>query len=179
MQIDFFLAAEQSFDGDELIVLGAGFNDLFFAPNGLGTIANNFEDHITELAAAGGRYFLVATVDTDRAPSVVGTSDENRYREQVVSLNQLLEKRLKKLAEKLGVTVVMFDYYAVTKAVYADPASYGFANMNVIEGFLTGAGGVGDPDDFFWWDDFHLTRVIHRIVGEAAAEFVSEVFAAP
>jgi phospholipase/lecithinase/hemolysin len=177
MQIDFFLAAERSFHGDELIVLQAGFNDLFFAPNGLGEIANHFEDHITELAAAGGRSFLVATVAGDRAPSVVGTSDENRYREQVVSLNRLLEKRLEKLAEELGVTIDLFDFYAVTKAVFADPNSYHLTNVK--EGFRTGAGSVGDPDGFFWWDDFHLTRVAHRIVGEAAAEFVCEVFAAP
>ena len=67
-----------------------------------------------------------------------------------------------------GGTDAYSDRDAVTKAVFADPAAYGLTNVK--GGFLTAGGGVGDPDRFFWWDDFHLTRVVHRIVGEAAAD---------
>jgi phospholipase/lecithinase/hemolysin len=178
MQIDSFLAAERLFHGDELIVLQAGNNDLNIAllPSFTAyepeVIANNFKDHIKELAKAGGRHFLVLNVGASyRQPSLIGTPDEDRFRHEFRSLNRLLKKTLKKLAKKLGVTIAMFDYHSLTEEIFADPASYGL--MNIKDAFLSVG---GDPDQFFWWDDFHLSRVTHAIVGEAATEFVSDVF---
>lgn len=187
-QIDSFLAAEGSFHGDELIVLQAGNNDLnvarlpTFTALGLGAIANNFEDHITQLARAGGRYFLVTKLAASyRQPTLARTPYGNRLRHQFDALNKLLERTLTKLAKKLGVTIVLFDYDTVAEAVSDDPDSYGLENVDA--GFLTdpdvGAIAGDDPDTFFWWDDFHLTRAAHAIVGKAATKLVSEVFAGP
>jgi 3-phytase len=175
MQIDSFLDAEHAFQGDELIVFDAGYNDLYFG-RGVEEVANNFEDHITKLAAAGGRSFLVATVTGDRSPLVVETLDVKAFRKQLDSLNHLLNQRLKKLAKNLGVKIVVFDLDGAASTVLAHPKKYGLTN--VTDGFLTGAGDVGNPDEFFWWDDIHMTLVVQGIVGEEAAEFVSEALAA-
>jgi phospholipase/lecithinase/hemolysin len=32
---------------------------------------------------------------------------------------------------------------------------------------------VPNPDEYFFWDLLHWTRVVHAILGKAAAEFVS------
>src|SRR5262249_26946392 len=87
------------------------------------------------------------------------------------TLNRLLEKTLKKLAKQLDVTIALFDYDSLTEDIFDDPASFNL--MNVRDGALPVR---GDADVFFWWDDFHLSRVTHAIVGDAATEFVSDVF---
>ena len=188
MQIDAFLACERAFHGNELIIFQAGNNDLnvgrlpSFTAFGLGAIANDFEDDITELAHVGCKYFLVTKLGASyRQPSLAGTSYGNRLRHEFAALNQLLGQRLTKLAKELGVTIAMFEYDSVAEAVVADRGLYGLENVDA--GYFTspdeGLAAGGDPDTFFWWDDFHLTRTAHAIVGKAAAEFVNEVFAAP
>jgi phospholipase/lecithinase/hemolysin len=178
MQIDSFAATEGSFHGDELIAIQVGNNDLNVAllPNFTAlepeVIAQNLENHVRELVRLGGRNFLILNVGASyRQPSLIGTPDEDRLREQFEALNKLLKKTFNKLAKELDVTIEILDYHKLTEKIFRHPDSFGLRD---VEHAYLRVGGV--PDDFFWWDDFHLTRAAHRIVGEAAFDSVGKAF---
>src|SRR5262245_23347845 len=59
-QIGQFLADREQLTGHELIVIAAGSNDLAWdTPHAAGRLVRNLGKHISDLAAAGGRTFLV------------------------------------------------------------------------------------------------------------------------
>jgi 3-phytase len=165
MQIDMFLADHGGFAGDELIVVAAGSNDLLWQPPwGYGQIVGNLCNHITDLAAVGGKTFLVA--NTPISPK----------------FNNLLEKQLIKLEVKLGVDVRRLDMAGLQAAVLLNPSEYGLTN--VTDPACPGCGiGIPDPDaantlvpnpdEYFFWDFIHWTRVVHAIIGQSAAYVVN------
>jgi phospholipase/lecithinase/hemolysin len=168
MQIDFFLADRGGFTGDELIVVAAGSNDLIWqAPNGHGEIVESLRKHIADLAAAGGKTFLVAS-------SPVGGSKAAKF-------NDLLAQELDRLEVKLGVNIIPFDMASVWQAIQLNPGDFGLTN--VTDPACPGCGiGIPDPDaidtlvpnpdEHFLWDLIHPTRVVHEVIGQAAAEVV-------
>ncbi|HEX5102569.1 MAG TPA: SGNH/GDSL hydrolase family protein [Pirellulaceae bacterium] len=168
MQIESFLADHGGFAGDELIVVEAGSNDLLWSsPYGAGHIVENLRKHIADLASAGGRTFLIAN-------SPVGGSDGAK-------LNQLLAQELPKLEQKLGVSIIPFDLAGVYQVIRQNPGIFGLTNIT--DPACPGCGIgipepdaidtlVPNPDEYFKWDQIHPTRVVHAIMGQAAAEVV-------
>jgi len=139
----------------------------------LSTSSREGKTIITKLSDAGGKFFLVTKLGASyRQPTLRETSYGTRLKQQFLALNKQLEHRMEKLAAKLGVTIVLFDYWAVTEAIFDRPAGFGLTNVD--DGYLSVG---GNPDEFFWWDDFHLTRAAHRIVADAVGKLVSEKFA--
>ncbi len=169
MQIEFFLADRGGFTGDELIVLAGGSNDLLWqAPYGPGHVVENLRKHILDIAAAGGRTILVAN-------SPVGGSSGAK-------LNELLGQELDRLQGKLGITIVPFDMAAVQAAILLSPGDFGLTNLT--DPACPGCGiGVPEPDaidtlvpnpdEYLLWDFIHWTRVVHAVIGEAAADVVA------
>lgn len=165
LQIDLFLADRGGFVGDELIIVAAGSNDLLWeAPNGPGEIVENLRKHIADLAAVGGKTFLVAN-----AP--VGGSKAEKF-------NDLLAQELDRLEVKLNVTIIQFDMAGAWQTILRDPGDFGL--VNVTDPACPGCGiGIPDsdavdtlvpnPDEYFLWDLIHPTRVVHALIGQAAA----------
>jgi 3-phytase len=165
VQIEFFLEDRGGFTGDELIVVEAGSNDfLWDETTEPEVVMENLRQHITDLAAAGGKTFLVANspIDDPRA----------------VQLNRLLKKQLPKLARRLGVTILLYDMARVFNFILDHSEFFGITN--VTDPACPGCGiGIPDPDaedtmvpnpdEYFLWDLIHPTRVVHAIIGEAAA----------
>ncbi len=168
LQIEFFLAERGGFTGDELIVVAAGNNDLLWDPPwGPGHIVKNLRKHISDLAAVGGRTFLVSN------SPVSG--------KKAAQLNKVLDKELPKLADKLGVTILRFDMAGVFTAILQSPGDYGITNVTdpACPGCNIGIPDpdaedtmVANPDEYFLWDLLHPTRVVHAIIGLAAADVV-------
>jgi phospholipase/lecithinase/hemolysin len=168
MQIDMFLADRGGFTGDELIVIEAGSNDLAWAPPwGPGHVVENIRKHIADLAAAGGRTFLVANSPGSWKAAV--------------KFNSLLAKELDKLEDHLGITILRLDLAGLYATIKQAPEDFGLTN--VTDPACPGCGiGIPDPgaeetmvpnpDEYFLWDLIHPTRVVHAIIGEAAAELV-------
>lgn len=165
MQIEMFLEDRGGFAGDELIVVETGNNDFLWDPTREpDEVMENLRQHIIELAAAGGKMFLVANsvVDDPRAEQ----------------LNRLLRKQLPKLARRLGITLEIFDLYHVVEFIVEHAPRFGITN--VTDPACPGCGigipepgaedtMVPNPDEYFLWDLIHPTRVVHAIIGEAAA----------
>ncbi len=142
-QIDSFVADRGAFVGDELIVVAAGSNDLLSAPPfGPGHVAEELRKHIADLAAIGGKTFLVANspVATSR---VVGLDENSKG----AKLNQLLDKELDKVQTASGVTIHLFDMAAVQADILLNPGDFGLTNL--IDPACPGCNiGIPDPDAF-------------------------------
>jgi phospholipase/lecithinase/hemolysin len=169
LQLESFLADRGGCTGDELIVLAAGSNDLLWqAPFGPGHIVENLRKHILDIVAAGGRTILVAN-------SPVGGSGGAK-------LNELLDKELDKLDAKQEITILRLDMAAVQAAILLNPGDFGLTN--VTDPACPGCGIglpepdaidtlVPNPDEHFLWDLIHWTRVVHAVMGQAAADAVA------
>jgi phospholipase/lecithinase/hemolysin len=169
MQIDSFVAARRRFHGDELVVIAAGSNDFAWRPPwGVGHAVENIRKHLADLAAIGAATFLVAN-----SPAIG---------QKPTQFNQLLQKELDKLDDKLGVKILLFDMAALEAAMRQNPADFGLTNFTdpACPGCGIGIPApdaadtiVPNPDEYFFWDDIHRTRVVHRALGEAAAALLT------
>jgi phospholipase/lecithinase/hemolysin len=165
MQINSFVADRGRFHGDELIVVAAGSNDFTWQPPwGVGHAVKNLRAHIADLAAIGGTTFLIAN-----SPAAGHLPTQ---------FNKLLDRELARLDDRLKVTILPFDMASVEAAMRQNPADFGLTNLTdpACPGCGIGIPApdaadtiVPNPDEYFFWDDIHRTRVVHRVVGEAAA----------
>jgi outer membrane lipase/esterase len=142
----------------------------------------NLSEHISALAAAGGRTFLVPNPPSPgQNPANRGTSSEHFFDTRTTIVNRLLDRRLPELDAELGITVVRFDMDSVVDAMLLFPAMFNLTN--VTSPACPGCGeGIPDPnaadtmvpnpDEYLWWDFVHMTQVAHAAIGVAAAEAV-------
>ncbi len=174
MQIDFFLADRGGLVGDELIVVAAGSNDLFWqAPFSPAQIAKNLAHDIRRLANAGGQTFLVPNlVAIGETPLFRGTPDENRLNVLATEVNRQLSKELDDLENSLGITILRFDMAGVLDAMLLMPGEFGLSNVTDPAWCEAENTIVPNPDEYLFWDVIHPTRVAHEIAGEAAANVV-------
>jgi phospholipase/lecithinase/hemolysin len=166
LQIESFVTDRGGFRGDELVVVAAGVNDLVWQPPvGPGEIVSNLRQDIASLAGAGARTFLVAN-----SPIV------NR---KALTFNELLDKELYKLERTLGVTILRLDMAGVEARILLRPTDYGITDITDPACPDCGIGIpepdatetlVPSPDTYFFWDSIHRTRVVHAIIGNAAAD---------
>jgi len=169
-QISTYLA-NHSLHSDDLIILLAGGND--FGDGGQrdpSVPLANMLDHITTLANAGGKLFLVPTVPPlGEAPDYRGTPDGERLNTLIPIFNSLLGARLHNLERTLGITVYEVDFYGTVEEAIHDPASIGFTDVTNAAIYMS------NPDKYLWWDTGgHYTRVLNQAVGLRAAAAVPE-----
>jgi phospholipase/lecithinase/hemolysin len=169
IQIESFLT-DRGFTGDELIVVAAGSNDLIWQPPfSPGLVVRNLSEHISVLAGAGGTTFLVPNI----VPQLASL---------VKPVNLLMDLRFPELEKMLGITILQFDMGGVYEHIRQFPQDFGLTNLTdpACPGCGVGLPAPGaadtvvpDPDEYFFWDQLHWTRVTHQAIGEAAAEAVS------
>jgi phospholipase/lecithinase/hemolysin len=174
-QIVAFKQDRGEFSGDELIVVAAGGNDLVFAtPHGPAPAAGNLGQHIFDLAAAGGKTFLVANSHVATLPVV-----SNGERQRAATFNEKLDNELDELEATLDVTIHRFDMAGLQAAILQNPGDLGLTNITLPACVGCGFGDpaedatvVLNPDEYFRWDNIHWTRVVHERMGEEAAQVV-------
>jgi phospholipase/lecithinase/hemolysin len=74
--------------------------------------------------------------------------------------------------------VQYFDSNSVFLKVMANPGAYGFTNVTgqCVPNFAPGETPIpcADPENYFFWDDFHPTTKVHQIVASEVAETIPE-----
>jgi phospholipase/lecithinase/hemolysin len=175
-----FLAAQRgAVDPDALYVVSGGANDLLARGCGGGnreaagrTAAAALRATIDDLAAAGARHFLVPNLpDIGLAPMVraMGAACAAEARRLALAFNGALERELRRVEQKHGITVQRLDVFALAEQVMADPQAAGFTDVST-------PCGRGPCEGALFWDYLHPTANAHARLAEAA---LAAVGAAP
>ena len=140
-QIDAFEEAYGSFDGDELVVVSFGGNDLTLPPGegvtpeeAFGASIQATLDGIARLASLGATSFLVPNlVDVEIVPIFSDPAFQEALgvppgalTEAVTAYNAALEGALGAFEEASGVEVTVLDTNALFADIVAEPEAYGF-----------------------------------------------------
>ena len=207
-QIDTFLNCGNAPSDKHLYVIWAGSNDFNNAdipPEPADLVQNmvqNISGHITAIANAAlfgtELKFLVANLpplgQTARAqwlgqyvhPLIPVALDLLSWK-----FNTLLSAALEELEENPGIKIFRLDIFSLTQEILMHPDVFGFTNVTDtarIPSISPGpppdvtspdAGIVTYPDEYFFFDDIHPTRVWHTIVGNRALSVVSELIPKP
>jgi phospholipase/lecithinase/hemolysin len=94
------------------------------------------------------------------------------------AFNAELDGQLNALEETFDITIFRFDLLGLHDAMINSPAEFGLTNVtDPASPGLTPVPELGaehpivpNPDEYMYWDTFHWTRVVHEIVGDAAAD---------
>lgn len=193
-QIDQYLFTNSPTD-DQLFILQAGNND--FIPPGAPADANALVDividHVSTLAAAGARHFMVPTSDIrsntpglnpplNQALFGPELSDEAiaEVLAQSKRFNRLLRYRLSKLERQLnrtydGVTISYLNISLAGRLISKRPRVFGiddvstpaltsnFSPVCFCEGVV-----AEDEERYFFFDIVHPTATVHEVYGELA-----------
>jgi cholinesterase len=84
------------------------------------------------------------------------------------AMSELLPAALDELAGQLQAEVRYFDLVAAWRRIRVAASSYGVTELDrpferTSPRYVPGS---GDPDEFFFWDESHVTAAVHRVLGE-------------
>jgi len=187
-QVEKFLGGEAWAAADPLVVIRAGANDYLDAAPGP-AVAAAVNGHllaaVEALAAAGLRRFLVPTelpwgFSPIELPGVL-EADRLALNALIGRQNSELQVALGGLAAERQLEVVQPDFYGLFLAVRADPAAFGFDEIQrpVLQSDSSGlaiavspGAALGDAaaaSGYLWWDHWaHLTTAFHGLLADRA-----------
>ena len=184
--------------GEQLLIVASGGGNHIVPPGPPQepkAIIAFIEEHITTLAEAGGRNFLVPNFfPLDDAPFLTpGLLNPALYppaiqtdadREAIVATGEetsrLLRPALRRLEARLNrefgdVTIVFLDKYLISRFITRAPHLFGIEDTTgqaltpPFPGcFCTGIE-AENPNAFFWYDSLHPTATVQRVWGDLAA----------
>jgi phospholipase/lecithinase/hemolysin len=133
---------------------------------------NNIISTVADLYQRGARNILVFnSTDLGRIPAAGPPDQEKSQNLTLLSnvFNASLEGALNSIRPSLAeADLELFDFYALTNSIYADPNAYGLDdNFNPC---LTKPACVNDPQVAsrrIFWDDLHPTTALYQNVGQA------------
>ena len=153
---------------DELFSVWGGANDFILGQTNSSVPVNNIAAHVTALANAGARQFVVPNmVPLGQLPRYRGTPDEPVLDSLSLQFNVELSSTLTSLESSLNVRIWRLDAAGLLQDMLTNPSTYGLTN--VTNTALVGGTPVPNPDEYLFGDDQHATRVFHRILGGLAA----------
>jgi phospholipase/lecithinase/hemolysin len=187
-QVSAFIAASTppSLPTNALYVVYAGNNDLRFAVDPSNGLTSSEKDQIVQeavsaivnsvkaLAAAGAKDIVVPNVaDLGITPEALLLRN-NAAESTAISIqfNALLSAQLDILTDQLGIRIIQFDIFSLSKQLLNDALNNGgktFGITNVDTPIFPGyAGSPGsDPAVSLFSDELHISAVGHAILGDA------------
>ncbi len=185
-QIDQFTTeiSGQAADPNALYFIFASANDAFeYADFGLpGTIeelaaqtVDNIIEGVSDLAALGAKQFLVVnSSDLDILPGVIEFGQVDQAALFTDLVNNLLLGELEKITQQLDVEIALYDHVAISDEIRANPQNYGLSNIDdPCQAVFPVEPVCSEPDEYYFWDEYHPTRRVHEIIGEDMARFIA------
>lgn len=157
-------------DPDQLTIVGGGSNDLLTSKSPF-EIAMNLDSHVRQLAAAGADEFLVPAIPPVGSTPLVNSSFQGFLLNlQTWRANRLINRRMDKIEDELGVTVHRLDTFGLGLAGIYAPQLFGFTNTTNAALADIGSGLISPEQgaSYFFWDVLHPTSKAHEILGSTA-----------
>jgi len=140
------------------------------------TIANIITA-VTRLSRLGAKKFMVGNAfDFASFPGFIREGVAGQASVYQTTLNAELPAKMEKLAKELGVEIDIFDYIAAGDRIRSDPDQVGLLNLTdpCTEHPIASGNICADPDEYYYWGHYYLTRVVHQAMGDAMAEQLSK-----
>lgn len=133
----------------------------------------NIETTVKELSDLGAKNFMVvSSTDLSAVPWVVINSQTSSAKEYTADVNTELPKDLKNLDTTLNIKITFFNHTAVSKKIRSNPIKYGIkeANKSFERTYPNIIVGKDNPNEHYFWDEWHPTKTVHKIVGDEMAK---------
>ena len=161
-QVAEYIDGGGGFGPTTLVPLWISGNDLFDLADPVG-VAQNAAAAVSDLVDAGAREFLVVNQvplgETPLARSQ-GAAAQSLLNDLSAGFNTALAAELAVWDSDPDVTVHQLDAHALFVDIFADPAAYGFQNVEDSAINFPAA----DHDEYVFWDDFHPTTAGHAAI---------------
>lgn len=149
----------------------------FSHPESIDVLSQNSVANIKKatemLIAAGARHVMVVgSTDLSHVPAVVQGNQVKNAEEYQRILEQKLPEMLTTLAKAQHVSLIYFDHLAFSNKLRAAPDVAGFKNMDspCQPTYPEVKAACGNPDTYYYWDEWHPTRKVHALAAEAMLE---------
>ena len=173
----------QPADPNALYFIFASTNDLFeYTDFGLpGTVeelaeqtVNNIVKSVSDLAEVGAEKFLVVnSSDLGILPGAIEFEQVEEATLFTEEVNNLLPQELETLESQLGIDIELYNHVAISDEIRANPEEYGLTNIDDPYQPVFPVEPPGEnPDEYYFWDEYHPTRRVHEIIGEDIVDFV-------
>ena len=187
-QIDQFAAeqASQPADAEGLYYIFVSANDFFEHldnPNSSGTLnavaektVDNIVQSIINLSDLGAEQFLVVnSSDLAVLPGATEFDIVEESKHFTIKVNELLPVGLRKLSQQLAeVEIALYDHVSISNKIRANPQDYGLTNIDdPCQPVFPPETTCSNPDLYYFWDENHPTRQVHRIISDDMASFVT------
>ncbi|QIB68772.1 SGNH/GDSL hydrolase family protein [Aminipila butyrica] len=188
-QIDWFKSSLKNgkADSDALYFIFVSANDYFYhmdynTPDSIKELSaqtvKNINTAVTTLSKLGAKKFmLVSCVDLSIEPWEVSNSRIAQAEEYTTNVNTALSGGLNDLMDKLNVDIIYFDYpKEVSQEIRTNPDQYGIKELNKPYEFTSPeiVKSEGNPEEYYFWDEWHPTTTVHKIAGEEMAEEIEQ-----
>ena len=161
------------FGSNDLADLAASTSNPALLSAGIGTIVQNIDTGISDLAALGAKHFLVLTVpDLGLTPLAASEGASAELSALSAAFDATLVNgfgplpSLANLATADSISLNVADTYSLLDKIAANPAAYGFTNTT--DSCLNGVNVCANPNQYLFWDNQHPTAAGHALIADAA-----------
>jgi phospholipase/lecithinase/hemolysin len=131
-------------------------------------VVANESEAVRELTQLGARRFLViGSEDVALLPWEVENTRTAAAATYTETVNGRLPGAVNGLRKQLHVRLVYFPLAAVDAAIRANAAKFGLTELSTPyeQTYPAYVAGTGNPDTYFFWDEWHPTAAVHKILG--------------
>ncbi len=178
-QIEAYLGIDTPAE-DDVFFISAGSNNFFpdideeITPDNVGTpasVLSGLTQNITTLANAGAENFIIPNIAMlGSLPYAKNGGISDALNTASTEFNILLDTKLDNLEDQLGINIFELDVASEIAQIRANPEAFGLTNVEEPALNEDNEIVVPNPNEYFWWDDFHATTAVSNIVAQAVID---------
>ena len=182
-QISAYLLVDEP-TATDVFFITAGSNN-FFPDMNAETTAENIDtpqsalqgltENITTLAQAGAENFIIPNLlALGTVPFAKAAGINDALNTASTEFNTLFDPKLDELEDQLGINIIELDVAGEIAKIRANPSEFGLTNVDDPALNTTTGAVVPNPDEYFWWDEFHPTAAAYSLIARGLADEIPE-----